>query len=144
VKLRFATSKDVVELAALGTQFVAQEAYRPFIIASRGRLLDYMARVVAHGAVIVATDDSAIVGMIGLGCAEHPMSGEKMAAEAFWYVLPGHRNGVGRELMQAGEAWARAQGAVRLQMSAPNDRIGAVYRRAGFAALETTYQKDLR
>jgi GNAT superfamily N-acetyltransferase len=60
-----------------------------------------------------------------------------------WWVEPGHR-GIGVRLYYALERWARARGAVALQMIAPTEAVAAIYRRLGYGAIETIYQKRLQ
>lgn len=143
--IREAVLDDVPAIVALGRSFVSEDHYARFLMAKTGMLTVYMTGVVAGttSAILISESAGSIVGMLGIQVADHPMSGEKTAAELFWYVLPEHRNGVGRELMKAAEAWARSRGAAKLQMTAPDQRVAKVYERRGFAHVESTYQKEL-
>jgi GNAT superfamily N-acetyltransferase len=84
-----------------------------------------------------------MVGMIGVHIFNHPMSGEKIGCEAFWWVEPEARGG-GLGLLKRGEAWLKAMGAKRIQMIAPNERVARLYRRRGYSKTEEHYQKDAR
>ena len=42
------------------------------------------------------------------------------------------------------EKWARQSGAARMQMIAPNERVGRFYRRLGYDHIESNYQLNLR
>jgi len=75
-----------------------------------------------------------------------PVSGELAGVELFWWLDPQWRRGTTAvRLLELGETWAFANGAVWLQMIQPigNDRLAEFYRRRGFLALETTWQKRL-
>jgi GNAT superfamily N-acetyltransferase len=93
--------------------------------------------------VLVAGDR--LVGMIGLAITEHLISGERVASELFWYVLPEARRGGGLGLLYDAESWARAQGAQRLHMIAVtgNLGVGEVYAHRGYRLREQTYEKVL-
>ncbi len=80
--------------------------------------------------------------MIGLVLYPHHLSGEWTAGEVFWWVEPEAR-GEGLQLMKQAEAWARGRGAAAIQMIAPSTQVGVIYRRYGYAPIETTYSKRL-
>lgn len=143
--IRAATHHDIQQLAELGEAFVREGHYASHMPINREALRAYMtnAVVMEQTAILIDATDDTIAGMIGLQVINHPMSGERVAGELFWYVRPEHRTGIGRELMKAAEAWARERGAIKLQMTAPDDRVAAVYARRGFRRIETTYQKEL-
>jgi len=65
-----------------------------------------------------------------------------------WYVIPeARRQGVGRALVEAAEAWARAQGCTEFasDTEAGNERSAAAHRALDFteAALIRCFRKDL-
>lgn len=91
--------------------------------------------------VWVAEDETPI-GLIAMLLYTHPMSGELTATEVVWWVNP-ERRGVGVRLFKRAEAWARAQGAVLLQMIAPTEAVARFYERCGFDRIETTYHRRL-
>lgn len=124
----------------MGVAFLREDHFKGALDVNTDTLVDYMAALIQgeHSAILMDQH-----GMIGVRVSRHPMSGEWVAAESFWYVTIGHRNGLGRDLMHAAEKWSKDNGARRMQMSAPDDRVGRVLARRGFRPLETTYQKDL-
>lgn len=143
--IRPATIDDLDALAVMGEHFLQQTEYAAMLACSPVHLRDFAVRCVTgalgQSDILVSdTGDGTLTGMIGLMVAPHPFSGERVAGELFWWVEPAHR-GHGVRLLRAGEAWARAHDAVRFQMVAPNARVGHLYRRLGFAPLETTYQR---
>jgi GNAT superfamily N-acetyltransferase len=128
--------------------FATDEHYSGFLLADWDSMRSYLAEVItAPSSAILVSDGAAkfetITGMAGVQVQPHPMSGETVANELFWYVLPRHRDGTGRQLMKAVETWARENNAAKLQMTAPDDRISRLYERYGFQRVETTYQKAL-
>lgn len=138
--IRPATLADIPALVEMGAAFLREDHFKGAMAIEPVALSEYMRRMVESPDADVLMSQH---GMIGVQCCLHPMSGERVASEAFWYVTIGHRNGLGRQLMHSAERWAKAKGARRFQMSAPDTRVGVVLRRQGFRPLETTYQKDL-
>lgn len=140
--IRPATVDDIDAVTTLGLAFLSSGHYAGMLGINEDALRAYMARLIASAAADILTDPDGH-GMIGVQCGAHPMSGEITAGEVFWYVKPDMRHGLGGLLMKAAEAWARERGAKRMQMTAPDDRIGNLYTRRGFKRVETVYQKDL-
>jgi GNAT superfamily N-acetyltransferase len=143
--IREATSDDIPEVVEMGMAFANEGHYRGMFVATPQRMQAIAQSMVTSDgmAILVASDGHHLIGMVGIAIGDHAFSGEKIAGEQFWYVKPGSRNGVGQRLMRAAEQWARRQHATRLQMVAPDDRVGALYARKGYSRLEMTYQKDL-
>lgn len=142
--IRRAEPQDIPQIVAMGVRFATESEYaRHFLVRP-----EVIARTVAHvassedGAIFVSGSDATLTGMIALVAFEHPFSGERIASELVWWVEPEAR-GDGLRLLRAAEEWARATGAVRVQMVAPNDRVGALYERLGYAKLETYFQRSL-
>lgn len=89
--------------------------------------------------VLVAEDaEGQLIGFCELSirpCAEG-CSTDNVGYLEGWYVIPSaRREGVGRALVEASEAWARAQGCVEVASDAEADNhVGAAaHRRLGFA-----------
>mgnify|MGYP001592233288 FL=1 len=92
----------------------------------------------------LAEIDGAVVGMFGVFCLTHPITGDEMASELCWWVEPEARGtSAGLKLLKAAEAWAREQGASFLEMIAPSDRVAALYERLGFERTDIHYLKRL-
>lgn len=144
VAIRPATLADLPRMVTMGLHFLRSSAYRhvmaerPDQMASLGQCLVTSPTSI----ILVAEQDREAVGMLGLVAYPHFISGELTVGEVFWWMEHKAR-GTGLRLLRAGEAWARAQGAVTLQMIAPDDRVGAVYRRLGYAPIEQTFLRRL-
>lgn len=142
--IREATLSDVPAMVEMGQRFARTAPYRgvlhenPIQMAAMGTsLIESEA-----GTILVLERSGVLIGMIGMICTPHFMSGEMFAGEVFWWVDPGERGG-GVRLMKSAEEWAAAQGAKTMQMVAPTDRVGRLYARMGYAPTETTFQKAL-
>lgn len=142
--IRRATADDTVRLIEMGQNFVEGTDYKVLISVKPERLADTIASVLGNpdGVVLVSGSDATLTGMIAMLAYDHPFSGERTAFEIVWWVEPEAR-GDGIRLLRAAEAWAREQGATAVQMVAPNDRVGALYQRLGYAPVETSFQRSL-
>jgi len=136
--------EDVPALVAMGRQFAQTEMYRDVLHENPEQITVVMENIIEHegGAILVLEQGDALIGMIGMLCTVHFLSGELCAGEVFWWVTPGHR-GDGVRLLKAAESWAMVRGAKTLQMIAPTERVGQFYDRMGFTRIETGYQKAL-
>lgn len=142
--IREATTADVPRLVVMGTRFLTESAYRGRVTINPVQMADTVHMLLASpiGTVFVAERDGEVVGMIGLLCFQHPISGEATVAELFWWVEPEHR-GNGVRLLKRAEQWAREQGATHVHMVAPTPDVGALYTALGYELLESTYQRVL-
>ena len=140
--IRTATREDVPALVAMGERFADSPDYRLVLRNNPDQLAITAEMLVTSeiGTMLVLESDRQLVGMIGMVCMPHFLSGELFAGEVCWWVDPEHRGG-GLRLMKAAEAWALARGALTIQMIAPNARVGQLYERLGYTWTESMYQK---
>jgi GNAT superfamily N-acetyltransferase len=134
----------VPRLLEMGLRFIAETAYAELVTANPARMQAVVEQVIASpdGVVLVSDPASRLTGMIGVLVYDHPYSGERTGFDLFWWVEPEAR-GHGVRLMRAAEAWARDRGATRMQMVAPTARVGLLYQRLGYHAIETAFQRRL-
>ena len=144
--IREATVDDVPSLVEMGARFIAETVYRNHVAINPRALANLMLMLIdsSGGAVFVSELDGKPVGMIGAQVYPHPMSMEFIGAELFWWVEPDARGkGSGIKLLKKAEEWADERGAVRMQMIAPNDKVGRVYAALGYTKIEEQYQRDI-
>lgn len=142
--MRPATVADVPRLVEMGRAFLASTIYHGRL-AENPAQMDALARhLIASddGTVIVADHAGEVVGMIGMLAFPHHLSAERIAGEVFWWVEPAHR-GCGVRLMKHAEQWAKAVGAVRMQMIAPSPDVASLYQRLGYTPIEVAYERTL-
>lgn len=142
--IRQATHADVPELTRMGQRFVEETEYSEVIAIDPERLSLSVIHILDNpdGTILVSGSDATPTGMIAMLAYEHPFSGERTAFEVVWWVSPEAR-GDGVKLLKAAEEWARKQGIRKMQMVAPNDRVGQLYSRLGYVPVETSYQRSL-
>lgn len=142
--IRAATLEDVPALVAMGGEFLATTPYRDRLADVPDARAATMVSLIEQeqSTVFVVDKGDGPVGMLGMLLYRQPLSGEAIAGEVFWWVDPEHR-GAGLALWRAGETWARAMGARKIQMIAPTEDVEQIYAARGYAPLERVYQREL-
>lgn len=151
IQIRAATEDDREALVALALPFAQLPPYDTLLAAldhtaAIHRRLDHVFSLGDYGVVFVAiADDGALVGCLALVAARHDLTDALLADELAYWVLPGRRSGAaGYHLLRSAEEWAHARGVKTLRMFAPiGSRLGTLYTRSGYQALETTHIKVL-
>lgn len=140
--IRLATIEDIPRLVELGRRFRRETTYERYIAENPEKMAELGKKLIEQDGLLLAEEESGIVGMLGYVVYEHFISGETIAGEIFWWVEPEHR-GSGVILLQEAENRAKSRGAKHFQMIAPNERVGKFYERRKFSWVEATYQKNL-
>jgi GNAT superfamily N-acetyltransferase len=98
------------------------------------------------GVIILLEDASQIVGCISGAAFPDIHTGELVASESCWFVMPQSR-GFGMTLLEAFEEWSKSRGCKQLRMAHLMDsmpeKLGRLYRRLGYVATEVHYVKSL-
>ena len=99
-----------------------------------------------RGVIIALFDDGAFGGALGALLCPDISTGDLMAVECFWYMLPGHRGG-GIRLLFEFEKWAKEKKALRIAMihltNLGETQLPLLYARLGYEAVEVHYVKNL-
>lgn len=147
VSIRVGQPADLPVLVGMLRTFITSPDYGQYVQDNAAKAEQFLAWMLSSetAQVIVTERDGHLIGMLGVMVYPHPMSGELMGSELFWWLDPDHR-GNGVWMLRRAETWATAAGAVRMQMMHPvtKPRVGAIYQRVGYTPIETLYQKDLR
>jgi len=141
--IREAVMADVPRLVAMGETFLIESQYHEVVPFRPKAMSEMMAHLIeSDESLLLVSDRDRVDGMIGMYTYDHPLSGTRMAAEAFWWMSPECRGGTtGVRLLRQAEDWARQQGVPYLHMVAPNSRVAKFYERLGYRPLETHYYK---
>ena len=146
--IRVATVEDLSRLREMGFRFATESEYKDVFKANPDKIEQTVRAVIEfHDGVVIVNEDEhgELNGMIGLMAYDHPYSGERTAFELFWYVVPEARSGgSGLRLLKAAEEWAVDNGALVIQMVAPNLDIGRLYRRLNYSPVEVSFHKRLK
>jgi GNAT superfamily N-acetyltransferase len=93
--------------------------------------------------ILVAECEGKVVGVFALLAYPHLFSGELTAVELIWYVEPEHRaGGIALKLLAEAEHTAREMGCLRMQLTAPTEEVGKLYKYCGgYKKIEVCYQR---
>ncbi len=147
--IRAADPDDLPALLAMGRAFNEEAGYAeeiPFCEESFGKTLAALANA---GLLLVADKGDGPVGMagadVGPAICNHAIL---LSREAFWYVQPAHRKGLGGALLAALEEKATAYGAHIFDVVAEDGKrseaLARLYRARHFNPAERTFRKRLR
>ena len=145
--IRTATVEDLQAASAVVAQFSA-DIGRRFDAAHFVKFWTVMLTE-GFGVVFLLEQEGVIQGAIGGLAMDDPYNGEMVASEAFWWVLPEYRGGIGSgRLYKAFETWAvelccSEIRMVHLEVSMP-ERMAKFYERNGYTLMETHYSKPLQ
>lgn len=140
--IRRATSADIPRIVEMGGQFI--ETTFPAAMTFNGPAIATLTQQLIDGhdgVVFVAERDGKVTGMIALITMRQPMTDELLAVELVWWVETHGRDGL--QLLSEAEHWARANGATKLQMIAPSERVCTLYERMGFEKVEVAYIRTI-
>jgi N-acetylglutamate synthase-like GNAT family acetyltransferase len=145
--IRHADRDDLDAIVAMGLTFLAT-VYGEKLTAPPDptRIRAYVSSLLDDAdtrALFVNEHDGALTGMFGLHLFTHPMTGQIVAAELFWWVNPDRRGLDGLRLLARARAWATQAGAQLLQMVAPDAAVAQLYERLGYTRIETAYVTTL-
>lgn len=154
--IRPAVPADIPAMVEMGKAFFVEAGHaaeHPFCEESFTTTLRLLGEA---GLLLVADSDDGVIGMAAADVApafwNHSV---KMGREAFFYVQPAHRKGLGKLLIRALEDVSMAHGATVFDLVAergsprPDAKItrgaalGRLYEGNGFVLAETVYRKVL-
>jgi hypothetical protein len=132
--IRIATDADAMEIVALGKRFSDAAAVGlPF--SGAYALARAKAMIADPNAVVILWDDGRPRGVLAGALMWHPLYAVRSASELIWWIDAEARGHAARPMLRAFDAWAEERGAELIQMAELDDRVGALYRRAGFEAM---------
>lgn len=147
--IRPATAGDRDALLHMALRFLASSRYGTLV----GSTPEHLERLITflqedpRGVAFLAECDGQAAGLIAATVVPNHISGRLSGSEIAWWVQPEfrRRTRAGVRLLDAAEAWARAQRAETFQMIAPAgaEDLEGFYRRRGYVELETVFQLRL-
>jgi len=149
--IRRAGPDDLVDVIEMGRAFFEQSGnavFTTFDEPSFATTAISLISGVSGGILLVAETAGQIVGMAA--CVVFPFYANmntKIGQEVFWFCKPGHRSGVGQELLDELEAEALRAGAhafISANIAGGRDKAFArFYRRRGYVPSENTHLRIL-
>lgn len=139
--IRVATPADYAQVKTFANNFLAVSPYKDKYDEECLHNLISHSLTTSNKEVVVLLDD---FGMIA-GRTNPFMFGTKLiATEVGWWVEPEHRKtGIGKDLLDAFEFWAKEVGCDSVVMVSLDDALGKFYERNGYVLTERSYIKDL-
>ena len=141
------TSETIGDMEVIGEAFTTEANYPKFNL---DRFTGFWTQVIDAkiGKVFAVREDGKLVAALGMATTFDPNSGQLMALEQFWYVMPSHRKTrAGLELFRAFEKAGKEAGAKRLVMvhlaNLTPESLQKFYEREGFRLVEQTFWKEL-
>ena len=144
--IREATPADIPRIVEMGRRFIAESSYKNHFAENPEQMKTLAEQIISNpkGRILISEKDAKVNGMLALLLFPHYFSGEPIAIEVFWWVDPEARAGsTGLKLMRKAEEIALELGATKMQMVAPTERIGELYKHFGYTEVESSYQKNL-
>ena len=142
--IRKATIEDVPRLVEIGRHFLHASKYAQQIADNPEKATETLQAVVEKLGAIAVLENGTVQGMFAFVVFPHYFSGETFATELVWWLEPEARQpGLGLKLWEYAEKLATEMGADRMQMGAPDDKVGRMYRMRGYKATEVCYEKRL-
>lgn len=146
--IRLAVAADSNRLMAMGRAFHQEAGYEtevPFCEQSFGKTTEAL---MVAGLLLVADKGDGAIAMAGADVAPSICNHKFLfSREAFWYVEPQHRQGLGRQILTSLERVVTLYGAhffdVVAETGKRSDALGRLYRAAGYSSAEITYRKKL-
>lgn len=137
--IRKATIEDYSAVFAMAKKFAEESPYKDLCTITRLRsvVLDCL---LSPDRVVFMNEHGMIAGMYTVFIYGSDLN----AVELAWWVDPEHRtSGLGKELIQAFEDWAKDNGCKMVTMISLDDDLGKYYEKRGYKLNERAYLKVL-
>lgn len=100
------------------------------------------------GSIFACYVKGKIAGILGGFCVRCSMTADMEGIEAFWYIMPENRGGMGGiKILKAYEAWCKSKGAKRMKMACLTDvncqAMKDLYERMGYSEIQTSFKKEI-
>jgi len=143
--IREATPADSARIIEMGRSFLLNGPYRDQLTdnpAQVQKLIDWLFAN-EQAKILVYETEGRVEGVLCFILYPHYFSGELCANEMIWYVGPEHRGRASLELLWAAEKMAYEMGAIRMQLTAPTEQVGEIYKHLHYSLVEVGYQARL-
>lgn len=145
--VREARIEDLEKIVEMARRFLHEGPYATELADNPEHALAFTRAFlnIPNASLLVADCEGVAVGVFGLMVYPHLFSGETTGVELIWYVEPEHRpGGIALKLLAEAEKIAREKGCKRMQLTAPSEEIGNLYKYCGgYKKVEVCYQRKL-
>lgn len=127
----------------MALEFIRKTAYALFL--DEGRVMrvvkDFLSKSPTEGVVLLDTEGRGMIAGIKSPCL---FNEGLVATELAWWVDEEHReSGIGKELLDSFEYWAKRIGCDFVTMVSLDDNLGKFYEDEGYKLYERAYMKKL-
>lgn len=141
--LRIATIDDMDELMGMALKFAKASNYADYV--EEDKIRAFIEQLVLSDVPEVLMLLHEGQGMLAAMAQPFIFGKPMLATEICWWVEPDARTkGVGKELMEAYEFWAKKLGCTMLTMSCLDDLLGKYYEKNGYSLYERVYFKEIK
>tara|TARA_B100001013_G_scaffold335553_1_gene254086 strand:- start:724 stop:1167 length:444 start_codon:yes stop_codon:yes gene_type:complete len=143
--IREATKDDIPRLLVMAETFIevlykdgaGSISYNPEVLY---RLMSDL--IEKPDGLLLVSDREGVNGMIGMFVYPHPMSGDMVGSELFWWMSPESRGGPDAfRLLRQAEGWLRELKVPSINVAAPTPQVARVYERLGYHPFEVHFSK---
>jgi hypothetical protein len=146
--IRIAEARDIPAIIAMGSRSLLEGPYRDQLADKPGVTTALAEKLLTMemAKILVCEEQDGLLGVFAFVVFPHYYSGETVAGEMIWYVVPeARKSNRALELLWAAERLAHEIGAEKMQLTAPTDEIAAMYGQLrGYLKVETAFQRSLR
>jgi hypothetical protein len=146
VIVREATPEDVGKIVDMGRNFLLSGPYKEQVDnPEQATKLAFAMLQNGNGKVLVSEEDGVVTGVFAFLMYPHYFTGQLTGMELIWYVTPeARKGGTALKLLAEAEKISRTCGVKRMQLTAPTEEVGKLYRFCGgYRQLEVSYERVL-
>lgn len=147
MSIREASETDIPQVVEMGSRSLLEGPYRDLLADNPAVTSELIKKLLTtpNAKILVSEQFGKLTGVFAFIIFPHYYSGEQVAGEMIWYVMPEARpSGPGLELLWAGEKLAHDLGAKKMQLTAPTDEMAEAYSKLrGYQKVETAFQRDI-
>jgi GNAT superfamily N-acetyltransferase len=146
--IRASVPDDLPKLLEMGRAFNEEAGYSESVPFDESTFAALVAGLALAGLLFVVEKGGEVIGMAAADVAPSICNRNvRIGREAFWYVEPNHRKGIGKKLLSALEWAAKNHGATFFDVVAEVGKrdlaLARIYEAAGFSPSERTFRKRL-
>lgn len=141
--LKIATSQDFDTVYTMALKFLESIPYKDYYDEDKMKyIVDMLMNSGKENSIIILNENK---GMIAGIASDFLFGYVRQATEIAWWVEPEHRkSGVGQELLEAFEYWAKnVAGCKLITMISLDDQLGKFYEKNDYDLHERAYLKEL-
>lgn len=141
--MKIATIEDLPELLEMGMKFISTTGYAEY---SNEETVSNLLTTILTGEknVMIVLLEPGVGMLVGMS-SPFVFGNHLLASEIGWWVNEDKRkSGIGVQLMEAFEYWAKnVAGCTLITLTSLDDKVGKLYEKKGYKLYERAYMKEL-